>query len=139
MMAPEQWERVSALYHALEALPTADRRAYLLQHCDGEPAILEEVESLLAAHDAAGPFLERDEPDGTDEGGSGAQPIVPPGTRLGAFEILSWIGAGGMGQVYRARDTRLDRLVALKLLAPDLHADPRLLARSNRRRGRSPG
>jgi eukaryotic-like serine/threonine-protein kinase len=54
---------------------------------------------------------------------------VPPGTRLGAFEILSWIGAGGMGQVYRARDTRLDRLVALKLLAPDLHADPRLLAR----------
>jgi eukaryotic-like serine/threonine-protein kinase len=129
MMAPEHWERVSALYHALEALPMADRRAYLLQHCDGEPAILEEVESLLAAHDAAGTFLERDEPDGTDEGGSGAQPIVPPGTRLGAFEILSWIGAGGMGQVYRARDTRLDRLVALKLLAPDLHADPRLLAR----------
>ena len=49
---------------------------------------------------------------------------LPPGTRLGAYEIVSPIGAGGMGEVYRARDTRLDRTIALKVLSRDLAADP---------------
>jgi eukaryotic-like serine/threonine-protein kinase len=129
MQPREQWARVSTLFHAATPLPPHDRRAYLMQASGGEQAIVEEVESLLAAHEAVGTFLEEDEPRTAEERGPGAWPIVPPGTRLGAFEIFSWIGAGGMGQVYRARDTRLDRLVALKLLAPDLHADPRLLAR----------
>src|SRR5215472_7120323 len=46
------------------------------------------------------------------------------GTRLGAYEILALIGAGGMGEVYRARDTRLNRTVAIKVLAPSIAADP---------------
>src|SRR6266705_1696643 len=45
---------------------------------------------------------------------------IPPGRRLGPYEILSSIGAGGMGEVYRARDTRLDRVVAIKVLPPHL-------------------
>ena len=49
---------------------------------------------------------------------------LPPGTRLGAFEILGLLGAGGMGEVYRARDTRLDREVAIKVLSRDLADDP---------------
>ena len=44
--------------------------------------------------------------------------ILSSGTRLGAFEILSFLGAGGMGEVYSARDTRLDRTVAIKILRP---------------------
>ena len=60
------------------------------------------------------------------------------GDRLGAYEIVALVGAGGMGEVYKARDTRLDRTVAIKVLPGDLAADPELRARdSSARRGRS--
>jgi len=49
---------------------------------------------------------------------------LPPGTRLGPYEILAVAGAGGMGEVYRARDTRLDRIVAIKVLPEALLQDP---------------
>ena len=51
------------------------------------------------------------------------------GTRLGSFEVLSPLGAGGMGEVYRARDTRLDRDVAIKVLPDSVSAEPKALAR----------
>jgi serine/threonine-protein kinase len=57
---------------------------------------------------------------------------LPPGTRLGPYEIVSALGAGGMGEVYRARDKQLDRDVALKILPPLLAADPERLARFER-------
>src|SRR5918995_5389739 len=47
-----------------------------------------------------------------------------PGSRLGPYEIVSRVGAGGMGEVWKARDTRLDRTVAIKVLPPDLTTDP---------------
>ena len=48
---------------------------------------------------------------------------LTPGTRLGAYEVLALLGSGGMGEVYRARDTRLDRLVAVKILHADVASD----------------
>jgi eukaryotic-like serine/threonine-protein kinase len=57
---------------------------------------------------------------------------LQPGTRLGPYEFLSLIGAGGMGEVYRGRDTRLDRSVALKVLAPTLAPDLDFHARFTR-------
>src|SRR5439155_8374486 len=52
-------------------------------------------------------------------------PTLTRGMRLGVFDIESLVGAGGMGEVYRARDTRLDRHVAIKVLSPDAATDPR--------------
>jgi len=57
---------------------------------------------------------------------------LQPSTRLGPYEIISWIGAGGMGEVYRARDTRLDRIVAVKVLPPHLSSNPQLRERFER-------
>src|SRR4029079_294453 len=57
---------------------------------------------------------------------------LSPGSRLGSYEILSEIGAGGMGEVYRARDTRLDRDVAIKVLAAQLARDPDAMVRFER-------
>src|SRR5574342_823065 len=57
---------------------------------------------------------------------------LEPGTRLGPYEIQAPIGAGGMGEVYRARDTRLDRTVAIKILPPQFAGDPTLRERFDR-------
>src|SRR6266853_4421391 len=57
---------------------------------------------------------------------------LSPGTRLGPYEILSWLGSGGMGEVYKARDTRLDRLVAIKMLREALSVDPQFRERFDR-------
>jgi serine/threonine protein kinase len=54
---------------------------------------------------------------------------IPSGTRLGPYEILAQIGAGGMGEVYRAKDTRLNRIVAIKILPAHLSANPELKQR----------
>src|SRR5262245_41768642 len=59
-------------------------------------------------------------------------PTLPAGKRLGPYEITAPLGAGGMGEVYRARDTRLDRTVAVKILAASVTSDPALRARFER-------
>src|SRR6202049_4836968 len=57
---------------------------------------------------------------------------LAPGTRLGAYEVLALIGAGGMGEIYRARDTRLERIVAIKVLPAQLSSDPQFRDRFDR-------
>ena len=58
---------------------------------------------------------------------------LSPGFRLGSFEILALVGTGAMGEVYKARDTRLDRIVAIKILPPQLASDPHFRERFDRR------
>src|SRR5476649_773589 len=62
----------------------------------------------------------------------GVHMSLTPGTRLGPYQIESALGAGGMGEVYKARDTRLDRAVEIKILSADLAADPQFRARFDR-------
>lgn len=119
----ERWQEVKrVLAGALERAP-GERDAYLDQAC-AEPELRREVESLIAAHEQAQTsFL--------------AQPAVQPkelvvGSRFGAYEILARIGAGGMGDVYRASDTKLGRSVAIKVLPQAFVDDPERLARFQR-------
>ena len=106
-MTPERWQEVKkVLAAALERAP-AQRPAYLDQACP-EPDLRREVESLIAAHEQGqSSFL--------------TQPAMQAkelanGSLLGPYEILARIGAGGMGEVYKARDARLHRTVAIKIL-----------------------
>jgi len=130
-MAADRWEHVFALFDAALARPEADRGAFLSSECGDDAHLRQEVESLLAAHGDAHGFLSgRRLRNGADVDQSGpASPILMPGMRLGVFEVESFVGAGGMGEVYRARDTRLDRLVAIKVLSPDAATDPRARVR----------
>ena len=125
MKTPADWERVRTLFHRALAIPAEERAAYLRRQ-DLDDETCREVESLLASHDVADGFLS-DPPGGVTAGADGPPGAsrFPPGVRLGAFEIVGPLSAGGMGEVYRARDTRLDRDVAIKVLSNELAADPR--------------
>ncbi len=128
-MTPERWQQIEKLYHAaLECAPD-ERAAFLAEACAGDEALRHEVESLLAAHDQAGSFIESPPNDVAAE--MFADEPARPGDlqTLGQYQILWQIGAGGMGEVYLARDTRLDRQVALKLLPAEFTQDQERLRR----------
>jgi len=106
-MKPKRWEQIDELFHAALAMEPAVRAKFLRAACNEDPALRSEVEALLAADRSAGNFLEN--------GVDGAKGLEP-GLRLGGYQIIGLIGRGGMGEVYRAHDTRLSREVALKVL-----------------------
>jgi eukaryotic-like serine/threonine-protein kinase len=127
------WERLLGLFEGALERSTSDRAAFLDEHTKDDPLLRREIESLLEAHEKAGPFLSATAPGPSIE----LLPVSPEpvrsapgdtrlgaGTSLGAFTVLEPIGAGGMGEVYRARDTRLDRLVAIKVLSSEYATAP---------------
>ena len=124
--AGTDWRRVEQLFHDARERPPDQRGAFLAQACDGDPALQHEVESLLAQEDGS---LLRDGVQALARRVTGAS---REGTRLGPYVLGPLIGEGGMGEVYRARDARLDREVAIKLLPADLAHDPDRLRRSER-------
>jgi serine/threonine protein kinase len=148
-MAPERWRQIEQLYLAAVDLKGEERAALLAQASPdvrekveamlsqptgsklmdwpawaNEPDLRREVESLVIAHERGDtPFTER------PALGSGSDEVLKAGTKLGPYEVLARIGVGGMGEVYQARDTRLNRTVAIKIL-------PRRLAGSAESRDR---
>lgn len=127
-MVPDRNERVFAIFDAAVSLPEGGRARLLVEECRDDPQLRDEVESLLAAHKEAEGFLSSRQPlpghphlEITEP----SSPALTPGTRLGAFAVESFVGAGGMGEVYKARDLRLDRYVALKVISPATASDPR--------------
>ena len=130
-VAPDDWLRAKDLFASARALPAADRDAYLAAACGSNDVLRREVESLLAADARANSFLESPAMLRND-GSTQAAPLTIEGRRLGAYQVQTLLGAGGMGEVYRARDTKLQRDVAVKFLPHAFTSDPERLSRFER-------
>jgi eukaryotic-like serine/threonine-protein kinase len=119
-MTPERWHQVKELLHQAQELAAGERSAFLERSCASDHLLRQEVETLLSSSDEARTgFLE-------------SCPIsvtLNPGTKLGEYEVQRLIGSGGMGEVYRARDLRLRRDVAIKVLPSFLSSDKDRLRR----------
>ena len=113
-MTPERWQQIREVLHGAMQVPVAERSAFLDSKCSDDRTLRKEVESFLSAEgEVSQEFLQR--PIAIAEAIS-----YEPGTRLGPYEVVAFIGAGGMGEVYKARDTRLGRTVAIKVLPAHL-------------------
>jgi serine/threonine protein kinase/tetratricopeptide (TPR) repeat protein len=113
-MNRSSWDRAKSLLADAADLPAADRERFVVEHCP-DPELRREVLELLTSPAALSGIV--------------AVNALAPGDRLGPYKIQALLGVGGMGEVYRGRDTRLGRDVALKVISPKLVGDPSLRRR----------
>lgn len=119
-MTPERWERIKDLLYQAQQLRLEERSAFLDRSCSLDRTLRDEVETLLlSSEEARSSFLES----------SPVQVTLMPGTKLGDYEVQKLLGAGGMGEVYRARDLHLRRDVAIKVLPSFMSSDKERLRR----------
>jgi tetratricopeptide (TPR) repeat protein len=121
VISPDRWTRLVEVFEMAADRPPAERRAILAVACADDPALLREVNRLLEADQNAGAFGDSPAFRLTPEAGGsirpGLQASLDSGARLGRYTIVAFLDAGGMGEVYRARDPELGRDVGIKVLS----------------------
>jgi serine/threonine protein kinase/Tol biopolymer transport system component len=123
-MTPERWVKIQEVFAAALEREPGERVAYLMSVCT-DTSLRQEVELMIAAHEQGDSgFLE--------PAAAGSKEALKTGTRIGPYDVLAAIGSGGMGEVYRARDSKLGREVAIKILPTAFSHDPDRLVRFQR-------
>src|SRR5262245_13191707 len=128
-MNPEKWRQVERLYHSALEREAEQRASFLATACEGDDSLRREVESLLAHQSQAENLMEAPVMEVAAKALADDQNGSMTGQSLGSYQILSRLGAGGMGEVYQARDARLERTVALKILPAEVAADAERMRR----------
>src|SRR5437667_3846660 len=108
-MTPDRWQRIEQLYHSAREREESQRVAFLNEACAGDQALRQEIESLLAEEKEAQGFLESPALQIAAKKIAQGQTRSVLGQRLGSYQVISLLGTGGMGEVYRAHDTKLQR------------------------------
>jgi serine/threonine protein kinase len=115
-MTPERFQKIDQLFHAVLERPASTRAAFLDQVCAGDKFLHSEVQSLIESHEQSDEFMEKSAGDIAAQLLDESRTRLTPGQLLGHYTIVSLLGVGGMGEVYLARDEKLGRQVAIKLL-----------------------
>jgi len=124
-----RWREIESLYHAARERVPVERARFLEEACGSDEDLHHEVESLLANEDLAASFLESAATETLEA--LAAEPVAS-GERVGPYVVMEVVGAGGMGEVHKAHDTRLGRNVAIKFLPRVFADDPAALERFQR-------
>ena len=130
--AMDRWTTVKHIHQSALDRDPSERAAFVDESCGGDETLRREVQSLLTYATDAESFLERPAVDVAPTGPSAPGETALVGRTVSHYQVLSLLGAGGMGEVYLARDPRLDRTVALKILPGDLAVDPGRMLRFTR-------
>jgi len=129
VVTPRRWQQIERLFHDALERPLEERAAFLDQSCAGDESLRREVNALLDSPATANRFLDGDALEVAAGLVSVSKMPALSGRRLGVYQLQQRIGSGGMGEVYRAHDTRLGRDVAIKILPHGFSADPSRQAR----------
>src|SRR5437762_13529193 len=111
-----QWQQVKEILQSALQRPPGEREQFLDNACAEDDSLRRKVETLLASSENVGSFMEQAAIGKVAEMFVGVENHLKIGQRFNQYEIIKQIGAGGMGEVYLAQDTKLDRKVALKVL-----------------------
>src|SRR5437773_895120 len=128
-MTPERWQQVKRIFNSAVQLEAAERSAFVIEACGDDDSLRKEVESLIDVHERDGSFIDSPAFEHSSLFTANEPSELKPGQAVGSYVITSFIGQGGMGEVYLANDSRLSRKVALKILPAAVMKDTERMRR----------